>query len=142
MQKAVAMDPGHGRVDLCDHQIGVLDGRLYDVDADAEVHIAVIVGKRGLYERHIDLDQLAMNEVRNLGKEDGGIIGKPRIYGVARILTHKKRIMPEVGLEFLVRVRGDTMSDVDYLGVEKGRLGCRILTKGIDQVLAHRSRCR
>ena len=78
VQEAVAGHARHAGVDLGHDERGARDGRLDDVDADAEVQVAVAVGQRRLDERHVDVDVAAVEEIRDLRQEDRRVVGQAR----------------------------------------------------------------
>ena len=127
----------HAGVDLGHHERGACDGRLHDVDADAEVQVAVAVGQRRLDEGHVDVDVAAVKEIGNLRQEDGRVVGQPAVHGRARGVADEERVVAHVGLEALVGVgRHAERPDVQDLGAEEG-LGIRahVFGQRPDQVL-------
>ena len=59
VDEAVAMNAGHVGVDLGDDHGCLVRGGLDHVHADSETQITVLIGKRGLHQRHIDSDGAA-----------------------------------------------------------------------------------
>jgi len=79
MDEPVAVDPGHMLIDLGNDQGGVFDRRLDDIHTDSQAHKTMVVRRGSLDQRHIDMDQAAIQQVRHLGKKDGRVIRHPRL---------------------------------------------------------------
>jgi hypothetical protein len=60
------MNPRHVGIYLSNHQGRILCGGLRDVDADTQTHVAVVIRRGGLNQCHIDGNQFAMKQSRNL----------------------------------------------------------------------------
>ena len=57
MDEPVPVDPGHVGIHLGDDHLRALHGRLYDVHADPQAHVPVLIGRRGLDQGDIDRHQ-------------------------------------------------------------------------------------
>ena len=106
VNERVAVHPGHVRVDLGHDHAGHLGGGLHDIHADSETHVAVLIGKRGLDERHIHPVKAPAEEARHLGEKNWRVVGKPRVHGPAGAVADEEGVVPEIGLEFLVGIGG------------------------------------
>ncbi len=120
VNERVAVHAGHVRVDLCHDHASDLGGGLHDVHAHPETHVAVLIGKRGLNERHIHPVEAAVEQARHLGEKDGRVVGQARVHGTAGAVADKEGVEAEIGLELLVGVGGHTQGPhAENLGVEK-----------------------
>ena len=137
VDESVAVDARHEPVDLGDDHPGVLRGRLDDVDADAEAQVAVVVGRGGLDQGHIDPDGAALKQRRHVRERNRRVVRGPLIDGISRVVPDEEGIVAEVALELAVRVGCDAEGiDMDDLGVEKGlRVRFHVAGHRLDQVL-------
>ena len=115
----------------------MVDRGLDDIHADAEAHVAVFIGKGNLDQGHVHLQLPLAEELRYLGKMRRRVIAEAAVDDVAGAVADKKRIMPEILLELLLRVGGDTQGpDVDYPGpVNPVRLRFHMIDEGLDEEL-------
>jgi len=137
VEEGVAVDPRHVTVDLCDDHPGRLGGGLDDVHADPHAEIAVVVGQRGLQERHVHVLEAPAEEAGHLGKVHRRVVRQPLVDGPAGAVADEEGVVPEVGLELLVGVGGHAEGpDVQDLGVEEG-LGVLldVADHGMDEML-------
>jgi len=86
----------------------------------------IFIGARRLDEGDVDGHELPAKERRDLRQKDGRVVRQPFVDRLARAVADEERVVPEVGLELLVRVGRDTQRpDVEHLGIEE-RLGVRL----------------
>jgi len=96
VDESVAVNPGHIFIDLGDDDVRIVDGSPANIDADAQAHKAVFVGKRGLNEGDINGYSFAVDQVGNFGKKNGRVIGKAMINRVPGVVPDKKGVVSEV----------------------------------------------
>ena len=137
MNKGIAVNARHIGIDLSDNQLGVFSRCLNDINTDAKADVAVLIRKRGLNQGYIHLYHAAVEQRWNLRKKYRAVICKPAIDGIAGVVSDKKRIVPEVALEFLVGIGGKTKGpDMHYFSVKKSLgIGVHIVNEGAHQIL-------
>jgi hypothetical protein len=137
VNEAVPMHARHLRVDLGYDSGGCLNGRFDNVHADTKAKVAVRVRQRCLDKSDIDRNGTRMEEVGNLRKEDGRVVGDALVDGIATVASHKERVMSKIMLELLVGIGRITKSpDMDYLGIEEGFwMGFDVIDECADKVL-------
>ena len=137
VDEPVAMNTGHVGVHLCDDHGCLVRGGFDHIHADSETQISVLIGKRSLDKRHIDLYRTAFDQGRHVGKGDGGVVGQSLVYGAAGVVSDKERVETEIALEFWIGIRRYAEGiDMDDLRVEKCLgVGFNVIDHRTDKVL-------
>ena len=78
-----------------DDVLGVLDGGARAVDARAERTEAVVVRRADHDQRHVQVEDLPTEQVRDLAEEDGGEVGAPRVHRRAHVAADEQRVRAE-----------------------------------------------
>ncbi len=128
---------GHRPVRLDDDERGRLRRRLDDIHADAEAQAAVLVRERGLDQGDVDRHHPPADQIRNLGEEDGGVVGQTPVDRLPGRVADEERVVAEVPFELHVGVGGNPEGpDLEDLSVIEGSgMGFDIVDQGADQML-------
>ena len=137
VNKAIPVHPGHVGVYLGNDQGGVLHGGFDNIHTDPEAHISVGIRDGSLDQSHVDGYKSPVQQLRDMGKENGGVVGHPPIDGLPPIVSHKKRVVAKIIFKFFIGVRGHPQGPhLNHLGIEES-LGVRFykLDEGLDKIL-------
>ncbi len=75
VDEAVAEGPRDGPVELDDDRAGGGDGRMHGLDRGAQRAEAVLVGRGGVDEGHVEGQDARAEQARDVGQEDGHVVG-------------------------------------------------------------------
>src|SRR5258708_2480629 len=107
MHEAIAVSPGHPRIDQGDDLAGMIDCGARRIDGGTQGAIAVLVRGRDLNEGHIDTPgPVWPEEGWNIGQKHRRITGPPGVDGSTFALTDEDRAHMKVPHPTRVRVRG------------------------------------
>src|ERR1035437_307263 len=107
VQKGVPQRTRHLVVDFHDQVAGALRHRNRDIDAGAEAHVAVMIGRRALQQGHIDGQGAGPEQVFDLSQENGGVIGAALLNGLAYVGGNEQDVGAEVTFVLGQSVIGD-----------------------------------
>ena len=133
MDETIPQRARHALVDLGYDQLGVLGPRLDHVDRYTERAESVVVGRRHLYQRHVDLEPSRMKQLRELGKEDRRVFGPSLVHRVPYVLPDEERVLVERLAEDSLRVgRRAELDQVDrFVILDVGALLYEDLDEGL-----------
>ena len=120
VDEAIAQRPRHVGIHLRDDERGVLGGAADDVHRHPETAHAVRVRRRDVNEGHVERQLAAVEQARNIGKEDRRVVAQPFLDDVAHVFSDEEAVHAEVLRQLLVRVRRVAESEqMDNLGVRQ-----------------------
>ena len=85
MYKAIAMGARHAGIDLRDNDLSRLYRRLRNVNRRSQRAITMRIGRRYLYQRHVDRQDIPAEELRYLAEEDGHVVAIIAVHHRTRI---------------------------------------------------------
>jgi len=119
VDERVAMGARHVRVDLRDHRLCDLGGRLGVVDRDAERTEAMLVGWGDVDQGHVGGQVALAEQLGDLAEEHGDVVAAPVLYRLPRAGADEERLVEERARHLRLRVlplaHGDHMVDLDVL---------------------------
>lgn len=120
VDEAVTVGARHFWVHLGDDMAGGIHGGAGDIDAGAEGAITVFIGRRDLDQRHVDGQQAAFEELRDLAEEDGYIVPVQAVDDVPGGFADEERVHEEAFAPFgVVEVEVSHGGDADELDMMK-----------------------
>jgi len=125
VQEAVAERARHGPVDLRDHRTGGSRRRERGIDARAQRAVPALVRRGDVQEGGIERQLSIAEEARDVGEEDGDVLGAPLVDGGARPWADEERAVPEpageLGSQVLVGTLGVQGDDPHVLQLLRSR---------------------
>jgi hypothetical protein len=137
MDEAVTVDARHVSVHLSDYQRSLFRSGFDNVNAHPQTHVAVLIGRRGLDESHVNGHKSAVEEVWNVGEKDRSIIGQSLIHGFSGVVRDEKRVVSKIPFEFFICIGGNAKGPyMEDFGIEDGRrMRFQIPDEGTNQIL-------